>query len=323
MNKAGVKRKSGVDDLLKFDLLDYPPWRNPQEENVKSVNDMIREIIEYQEEWAKVSRTLAPKIIEKGLKRMELEFYFHVNNEEEHGLGTIEDTEAFIETNLSAEKENMSQSQQEVVNLVHAHRKLQSIQQTADELTPLLDDETLKTVHKLILKGIPLGKRTPAGTYSKNIRVTEFKNELYAYKNIKGLSLEDSVQTIIDRYNVMIEMCKLNWQDSRKESVADLFKIAAYLLFEMLDVHPFSDGNGRLCRLLVSYALSFATPFPSSVYNLWSDITSKDAYIEALVKTRKTSERHPHLLAAMIAECNWYGWQKFFKLLDISLGEKL
>jgi len=318
MNETGIKRKSGVDDLLNFTLMDYPPWRNPQNK-VKSVNDMISDIIKFQEKWAKENQRLAADTIKKGLKRMELEFYFHVNNEEEHGLGTIEDTEAFIKASLSAQKENMSTSEQEVFNLVHAHRKLQDIQQKADELTPLLDEETLKTVHELILKDIYMGNRTPAGRYSQNIRITEYKDEVYAYKNIKGLSLEASVQTILDRYNMMIETCKLNWQESRKESIADLFKIASYLLFEMLDVHPFSDGNGRLCRLLVSYALSFATPFPSSVYNLWSDTTSKEVYIEAIVKTRKTATRNPHLLAAMIAECNWYGWKKFFELLGISI----
>ncbi|XP_020626593.1 uncharacterized protein LOC110063939 [Orbicella faveolata] len=94
-----------------------------------------------------------------------------------------------------------------------------------------------------------------------------------------------------------------------------LFKTCAWLLFELLDLHPFSDGNGRLCRILCSYSLSKLNPFPTPIYNVWTDSCKHD-YIEALVEARRSPCRHPCALTTMMIECSYYGWESFFKVLD-------
>ena len=87
------------------------------------------------------------------------------------------------------------------------------------------------------------------------------------------------------------------------------------MLFELLDLHPFGEGNGRLCRILCSYLLSYFSPLPTPVYNVWT-YSTKDDYLEALKRTRKTVERHPTALTTMIIECSYYGWRKFFQRLE-------
>ena len=323
MSIAGQKRKSDIDDVIRYELIDYPPWRDVSA-NLKPVNEMISEIAKFHKKWDSVKQTLEPENIKKAVLFMELEFYHHVNLEEEHGLDAFDDTANLIKTQYPTLKKTISKSEQEVLNLFHAFQKLkgfQQIQQNTKEDTPLLDEEILKSVHELLLQGINKQGNTKPGEYSQSIRITEYKGERHEYKPMSGLTLEQSVQTVLDRYNSLVESCIRNWEESRQESLTDLFKIAAYLLFQMLDVHPFADGNGRLCRLLVSYALSFATPFPSSVYNLWSDITTKDAYLDAIVETRKSATKQPRLLAAMIAECNWYAWKTFFERLHVDISE--
>ena len=319
--------KSDIDDVIRYELVDFPPWR--EDKDVKSVTGMINEIVKFQDKWKdEVKDTIevgAAETIKRIEGEMEVDFYFRVNKEEGHGLKTFEDTDSVIKSRYV--QRTVSKSEQEVLNLYRSYEKLKDIGQK--EATPLLDGEILKSIHKILLEGINKDGDTEPGNYSRGIRITVYKGEEYKYKNIKDLTLEQSVQTILDRYNDLIDKCKSNWQSSlgrRQDTWADLFKIGAYLLFEMLDVHPFADGNGRLCRMLVSYALSFATPFPSSVYNIWrsddDDITNKDAadaYIDAIVATRRSVTRHPHLLAAMIAECNWYAWRKFFERLNINI----
>ena len=60
-----------------------------------------------------------------------------------------------------------------------------------------------------------------------------------------------------------------NWTDSLTDLVYDkdlsleeIFKLAALVMFNFLDVHPFSDGNGRLARILASHILSVYHFFP-------------------------------------------------------------
>ena len=89
-----------------------------------------------------------------------------------------------------------------------------------------------------------------------------------------------------------------------------LFKTCAWFLFECLNLHPFSDGNGRLCRILCSYMLSKFTPFPKPMYNVWTN-SCKEDYKDALVAARKSDDRQPCALTTMMIECSYQGWIKF------------
>lgn len=176
----------------------------------------------------------------------------------------------------------------------------------------LLEINLVKSVHKLILKDIgPSANKTKPGEFSKNERLTYFKGEKYVYPTPEDMGKE--VQTLLDRYNDLIN-CVKEEKDS-EVLVYKMFKSCSWLLFELLDLHPFSDGNGRLCRLFCSYALSFITPFPTPIYNVWTD-SCKEDYKQALVDARKSPNRNPRSLTTMIIECNYSGWIKLFELLD-------
>ena len=38
--------------------------------------------------------------------------------------------------------------------------------------------------------------------------------------------------------------------NKRSEEPHDMYQLASWLLFQIVSLHPFEDGNGRLCRLL-------------------------------------------------------------------------
>ena len=59
---------------------------------------------------------------------------------------------------------------------------------------------------------------------------------------------------LLDKFNSLCEDSQ-NESDEEKE-VYKLFKTCSWFVFEMLDLHPFGDGNGRLCQLLCGYVLS-------------------------------------------------------------------
>ena len=235
--------------------------------------------------------------------------------EEGHGLTTLPETEAFLR-NCSSRR-NFSLKEQETINLRVAYENLLAKINREERASDygLMEVSLLEETHRLILQDIPLPKGfTKPGRMSNNPRVTEFKGELYHYANPEDM--ESAVSNLLDKYNFLCDSYTHGKGELKDfDDFYSLFKTCAWLLFELLDLHPFSDGNGRLCRILCSYALSKLNPFPTPIYNVWTD-SSKHDYIEALVEARKSPGRHPCALTTMMIECSYYGWKRFFKALN-------
>ena len=66
---------------------------------------------------------------------------------------------------------------------------------------------------------------------------------------------------------------------------------AADLFYKMITLHPFADGNGRLCRLLLSYALMRAG-FPFIVTLSSFHRKSRNHYMMAIFEGRRTGKLH-------------------------------
>lgn len=309
-----------VGSLISFDALENPSWHSSSRSHVthpKTVTEMITGITEYHKRWEKAvaENHYHEDLIKKVKEDFLVHFVFHVNREEGHGIATFKDTEIFLrdcssETRLST-LSSFSLEEQETVNLINAYEslveKVKSEEKTSDY--GLLEVDLLKETHRLILQNIPQHRGlTKPGEMSNKPRVTEFKGEVYHYANPHDM--ESAVINLLDKYNFLYDSC-LN----EDIDVYSLFKTCSWFLFELLDLHPFSDGNGRLCRILCSYCLSKLNPFPTPIYNVWTN-SCKGDYIEALVEARKSPDRHPRALTTMVIECSYYGWRKFLEALD-------
>ncbi|PNW75379.1 hypothetical protein CHLRE_12g524750v5 [Chlamydomonas reinhardtii] len=96
----------------------------------------------------------------------------------------------------------------------------------------------------------------------------------------------------------------------------DVNIMAANLFYGMITLHPFQNGNGRLCGLLASYALQAAgDPFPVSLFN--GRTKSRQHFQQALryADTRCGSDNLVRL-AAYILECRHFAWQNFIRNLQ-------
>lgn len=308
------KRKLAI--YLPFKAMENPKWRKKEE---VSVERMITEIMRCQKEWEQVKDGYDEKSIKKVQNEFLVEFISHVNMEEESGFSTFEETDNFLKK-FYARGGNLQRclsiSEQETLNLRKAYvYLLEKIKR--EELSSdygLMESSLLQETHRLLLENIviPRGK-TKAGEYSNLPRGTEYKGETYQYQNPEDM--ETAVIQLLDQCNERFDLCT---KDGLKDfdDFYYLFKTCAWLLFELLDLHPFSDGNGRLCRILCSYMLSKFTPFPTPVYNVWTD-SCKDDYKDAVVDARKSCDRYPCALTTMIIECSYHGWKKFKEALDV------
>lgn len=310
-----------VKSLISFDALESPKWReaNSKDDEGVTVEEMISDIMKYHKRWREEEETCDKQVIEEVKDEFLLEFITHVNREEEHGFSTLEETTSVLRSRNSHNsglKRSQSIKEIETKNLekayLHLLEKVKAEENTSDY--GLLEAGLLQETHKIILQDIPPpgNDYTKPGEMSNKRRITEFKGEVYEYQNPEDM--KHAVTNLLDKYNSLFDFYPNNRLISY-DDYYNLFKICAWLLFELLDLHPFSDGNGRLCRILCSYSLSFFTPFPTPVYNVWTN-SSKDDYKQALVDARKSDNRQPCALATMIIECSWSGWKKFFKELD-------
>ena len=88
-----------------------------------------------------------------------------------------------------------------------------------------------------------------------------------------------------------------------------LARIAAYALFEFVCLHPFCDGNGRMCRLIASAIMSAIVPFPTGLAcEQVPGGKTHSVYVNAIAdcREREKQEQQPVELATLIVEGVYY-----------------
>ena len=281
-----------VASLIDFQVEESPKWRKNTQ--VPSVEEMVREIVEFQIKWESHKNFFDNGRVRKAYRECLLHFIYHMNVGKGHGYTSKEAIEScfdILDLILQGSVQRVSEEERNTLNILVAYKfLLNGVEKPHDsaeieQLHGLLAVSLIKDAHKLILKDLPLPKNyTKPGVFSESERYVEYQGEWYGYQ--KPENMEESVQTLLDRYNDLMTHC-VKEETNSELRVRNMFKTCSWLLFELLDLHPFSDGNGRLCRLLCSYALSSMTPFPTPMYNVWSE-SSKDDYLEALVAATKS-----------------------------------
>ena len=77
----------------------------------------------------------------------------------------------------------------------------------------------------------------------------------------------------------------INTEISKKLSFKEINELAFDAHFQIVSIHPFADGNGRLSRLLMNYIQQYHNLPLSIVY-----AEDKQDYFLALTETRKTED---------------------------------
>ena len=141
----------------------------------------------------------------------------------------------------------------------------------------------------------------------KPILAGEFRNfnvraENYTYQPHEEVPA--ATIATVDRFNKAI----------RKETHVHPIKIVADLFYEMITIHPFGDGNGRLCRLLAAYAFyAVGVPFPVSITSGHS--RSRRHYIDSILKARRIGNDRSYIHTLMCCSL-FLGWKDFMNNTD-------
>lgn len=207
--------------------------------------------------------------------------------------------------------ENELKSEEEASKNVNAMKKLNTTFRGSG--TRVLTEQIVCELHKIVMLGLI---RNP-GEYR---RETEVTNQLsYAhttrpdgtvYFYLNPFKIESSMYGIFDEHNKSMKQYSDEIKSfNTKEKLTYLIKHATWLFCCVMTVHPFSDGNGRLCRLLANYVLAEVMPFPFPMYNIPNTRITKDIYFKAIIEYQK--EKSFSYVAAILVDGLSYSIKKY------------
>jgi hypothetical protein len=152
-----------------------------------------------------------------------------------------------------------------------------------------LTPEMVKTTHKLLMFGATStdGTLVNAGDY-RTTPAHSGTGRIYPNAN----AIEKSVTKILTAFNTSLNSDK-PWE------------VAAQLMYDIVALHPFEDGNGRLCRLLAAYALmASGEPFAVPLHN--GHRNCRKHYKKVILHADRC--HHTSQLAAFILDCLVHKW---------------
>jgi fido (protein-threonine AMPylation protein) len=192
--------------------------------------------------------------------------------------------------------------------LQHMHRLKSDMCEGAFPQTHalFLTPDIIKEVHEALTQGLVAAP----GQY----RQKPVYPEGYAFVYTHPDAIENAMFSWTDQINWLLHSF------SQDVSLEDVFKLAALTLFYCVDVHPFSDGNGRLCRIVTNSMLMLHHFFPVYIQPVTADgIRNQKAwraiYIAAIEQCRRHAQKVPEDLTALLIESSWTSWNRITEML--------
>lgn len=112
----------------------------------------------------------------------------------------------------------------------------------------------------------------------------------HVYPEGDPVALHASLMRIVDQYN-----------SSMRDALPTLVEPAVHLFYNTITLHPFQNGNGRLCRLLFAFAMMQAgVPFPVALTSGHSG--ARRHYMKSILLARRDDTRELATMALMSAD---------------------
>lgn len=281
----------------------------------QSESEVIKEVAKFRDKYEQLPPGEMPLFRDERITfAMVVNYIHHLNTGELVGTQMKEETREVLLTVLPSQAAEVSLvlplscnecHTAEVKETMNTYAALMHVHSLHHEMenTGLLTVQQVCDINGLLLKGI----HHNAGVIRKTYAYTNWYHGRHFYPSPEVV--EEQFYALIDRHNMRMNVRPHN--ATTEEDTAYVFNAAARLLFDFVDTHPFSDGNGRTCRLLANYVLSLITPFPVGL-NRATDKGERNDYLDAIVHCREHPEEGPCRLAAMLLENALQGWKCLF-----------
>ena len=161
---------------------------------------------------------------------------------------------------------------------------------------PDLTEELIQRAHLVMMQGLKTEKEETvnAGSYRKI--------SVHAGQHIfpKHECIPANMMKIVEEYN------------QKLSEPHDMYQLASWLHYNVVSLHPFEDGNGRISRLLWCYSLMRdGLPFPAVLTS--GHKRSQSHLVQCLERDRKYRiTNHPHLTTLTVVSVHqaWKMWNE-------------
>lgn len=193
----------------------------------------------------------------------------HHSNSIEGSTLTKEETYLLLEESLTPKNKPLEHTLMAVDHL----KALKFIVSLADEKTPLTID-IIKELSSIVMKTTGSEISSMAGDFDsskgdfRKVTVRAGTTTFMDYKKVP-----EKVTELVDYINENI---------NKSADFLDINNLAFDAHFQMVSIHPFADGNGRLSRLIMNYIQQYHKMPLSVVFK-----EDKQEYFNALQETRK------------------------------------
>jgi Fic family protein len=112
-----------------------------------------------------------------------------------------------------------------------------------------ISEKRIQLMHKAIMHEDDLEKQNLIGRWKiQNNYLHNYKNEKIEFLNY--LDVPEAMHKLVDKTNSLIESCRKKQKNASHPAL-----IAFEFHLDYINIHPFYDGNGRTCRLLMNLIL--------------------------------------------------------------------
>ena len=133
-------------------------------------------------------------------------------------------------------------------------------------------------------------------------------NSCFYYMSPQYFDIEDWMYRVVDVHNLHMQYY---YEEMKSKTTEDkyiyIIKSAAWFFCRVISIHPFSNGNGRLCRLLANDVLMELNRGPIQLFNVGN--VTKTHYFNAIIQCQDP-ERYfiqpPEDFAALLVDGIWY-----------------
>ena len=195
-----------------------------------------------------------------------------------------------------AESERLSRRQ--LVQHLLAYKKLKEWTVSANPLS----EEMIKDIHQTIMINLKTEEGTPVNAGSYREISVHSDDHVFPHHDC----VPRNMKKIVDTYN-------------RKASVPhDPYQLASWLLFEVLSLHPFVDGNGRTCRLLWCGSLMRdGLPFPLTITS--GHKKARKHYVQCIKRDERPQSSNQPSLTTLTLVSVMKAWDNFWYNLRYEL----
>jgi len=242
----------------------------------------VLELINSYKEEARRHQAIHEQLITLSVAR----WIFNTNQIEFAGVATEGDTLAIISGRARAK----GVKEQEVLQTFNLLKQNYSGGETS--LTQrVFDVERLNQWHTVLFSGL---LEKPGVFRKSGVATTNLDCSEHVYPHHKIIPFSTNALCLV--VGQLAKAVEKHYVDPM-ERLLYTFALAAFAQFNFVDIHPYVDGNGRMCRFLSKFLLDSCCPLPFPMFE------NRNAYLDTLIQGRKIAPSvAPLPLAGLLLE---------------------